>query len=117
MADKRDRDPFASRYDQNSQEGEEKTENSAKNEKSEDASKTEKTKKTPLKERTNINMYIEDESLIDDLQLQYKRLDLEFQGRHGEDLPKNDLYYPLVLKLALEKMDEMNTEEVLEKMG
>ena len=103
MANKRDRDPWGDRY-----QGEEKTEETEKKSETEDTSKTEK---TPVKERTNINMYIEDDSLVDDLQLRYKRLDLEWQEEYGEDLPKNDEFYPAVLQAAL------NGTSIREELG
>jgi hypothetical protein len=99
---KKDRDPFANRYDS------EETEELEKTDETEEGSKD---SKTPLRERTNINMYIEDESLVDDLQIRYKKLDLEWQEQYGEDLPKNDEYYPAVLRSAL------NETSIREELG
>ena len=38
---------------------------------------------------------------VDDLQLRYSELNVEWRRRHGEDMPKNEEYYPAVVRSAL----------------
>lgn len=103
MSEKRDRDPFADRYDGKS--------NTSKSSDASKTSKSEETERTPLRERTNINMYIEDESLVEQLKREYKRLDLDWSEEFGDDLPKNDEFYPAVLRAAL------NETSIREELG
>jgi hypothetical protein len=85
-------------------------------EESSDISKTSKTSETdgssetdkksgdtlpPVRERKNINMYIADDDLVEDFKLRYQELNLQWQREHGEELAKNDNFYPALLRSAL----------------
>ncbi|EMA25648.1 hypothetical protein [Haloarcula argentinensis] len=107
MADKRDRDPFDQRYDEDSNGGnntQTDSSNSSKTSKTAKASESEKTGETEesggVRERRNVNMYLPDE-LVDDLQLRYSELNVQWRREHGEDLPKNNKFYPAVIKSSL----------------
>ena len=84
-----------------------KTSNSSKikeSKKSEGDGETDNTSK-PVRERKNINMYIADDELVEDFQLLYAELNVAYRREHGEDMPKNDVFYPAVLKAALDGKD------------
>ena len=55
----------------------------------------------PVRERKNINMYIADDDLVEDFKLRYQELNLQWQREHGEELAKNDNFYPALLRSAL----------------
>lgn len=69
-------------------------------------SKTSKSEKTQeksgggVRERKNVNMYLPD-ALVEELQLRYAELNLEYRRERGEDMPKNQVFYPAVIKAAL----------------
>jgi len=65
---------------------------------SEDSSKESKT----VKERKNVNMYLPDE-LVSDLQMRYQELNLKWRREYDEDLPKNDQFYPAMVRAILEQ--------------
>ena len=94
--EKTGRDPFGDRYNTS------ETEDTQETDDTEDTSKTEK---TPVRERKNINMYIEDDELVERFELRYSELNVEWKKMHGEDMPKNDVWYPAVLKAVLEGRD------------
>lgn len=65
-----------------------------------------------LKEAWNgRTIYLSDED-VEALDRLYKRLDLEWSEDHGEDLPKNERFYPAVVRAALE-----NPDLVAEELG
>lgn len=45
-------------------------------------------------------MYLPDE-LVEELQLRYAELNVQYRREHGEDMPKNSVYYPSVIRAAL----------------
>jgi len=109
MSEKRDRDPWESRYDQ-SEEDEDEEEQIAESSETSKMSEIAKTVETEeseesstetVRERKNVNMYL-DEPLVDDLQLRYSELNVQWHREYGEDLPKNDQFYPAVIQAALE---------------
>lgn len=51
-------------------------------------------------DRKNVNMYLPDD-LVEDLQLRYAELNLEYRRERGEDMPKNQVFYPAVIQAAL----------------
>lgn len=66
-------------------------------------SKSEETEKSSaggVRDRKNVNMYLPDE-LVEDLQLRYAELNLEYRRERGEDMPKNQVFYPAVIQAAL----------------
>jgi hypothetical protein len=122
MADKRERNPWNDRYgdDENDKsESEEPSKRSKTAENSmisstseteeaaesgstvESAEREESSEETSVRERKNVNMYLP-EGLVDELQLRYSELNVEWRRQHGEDMPKNDQFYPAVVRSALE---------------
>ena len=120
---KRDRNPWDDRYDRDdddrddaaieSEASSETTEmseasNTSKTSKRQKTTKMSKSEKTAeseessgtVRERKNVNMYLP-ESLVDDLQMRYSELNVEWRRRHGEDMPKNDEFYPAAVRAAL----------------
>lgn len=75
-----------------------KTSKSSKTEKS--SKTTESEESTGVRSRKNVNMYLPDD-LVDDLQLRYSKLNVQWRREHGEDMPKNDEYYPAVIRASL----------------
>lgn len=78
----------------------------SKESKSSESSKTSKSEETEksstggVRDRKNVNMYLPDE-LVEDLQLRYAELNLEYRRERGEDMPKNQVFYPAVIQAAL----------------
>lgn len=106
MSDKRGRDPFSNRYaESETTETSETEENSKTSETSKTAepSKTEKSSES-VRERTNVNMYLA-EDVVKDLRLAYAELNVDWQREYGEDMPKNDIFYPAIIKAAIENKD------------
>jgi hypothetical protein len=62
-----------------------------------------------VRERKNVNMYLP-ETLVDDLQLRYSELNVKWRRQHGEDMPKNEEFYPAAVRAAL---GESSIEEEL----
>ena len=109
-------DPWDARYSSDSEEDEETTETgesdnsskttetskTSKTRESDNSSKTTETSKSneTIRSRKNINMYLP-EQLVDELQLRYSELNVEWRREHGEDMPKNAEYYPAVIRASL----------------
>ncbi|WP_164932747.1 hypothetical protein [Halorubrum amylolyticum] len=126
---KRDRNPWDDRYDRDDDdddrddaalEGASSTSETSdisktsKREKTTEMAKSEKTAESEessgtVRERKNVNMYLP-EGLVDDLQLRYSELNVEWRRRHGEDMPKNEEFYPAAIRSAL---GESSIEEEL----
>lgn len=107
MAEKRDRDPFDERYDQDDDDDDAESSKSSKmsetaetTETTESAESDETTESGGVRSRKNVNMYLPDD-LVDDLQLRYSELNVQWRRKHGEDLPKNERFYPAVVRAAL----------------
>lgn len=128
--EKRDRNPWDDRYDHEDEdaghEDDTLTSETEETSKASNTSKTSKSKKTSkmsessttteseessgtVRERKNVNMYLP-ETLVDDLQLRYSELNVEWRRRHGEDMPKNEEFYPAAVRAAL---GESSIEEEL----
>ncbi|MEZ3118219.1 hypothetical protein RYH80_20080 [Halobaculum sp. MBLA0147] len=108
---KRDRDPFAERYDRDD-EGESETTGSSKSSKSVKSAESTETaeSKETIRDRKNVNMYLP-EDLVDDLQIRYAQMEAKWRAEHGESLAKNREYYPAVVRAAL------NDTTVAEELG
>jgi len=85
-------DPFDNRYADDDAETSEESEPSKSPESSENSE--------TVRSRKNVNMYLPD-GLVDDMQLRYSELNVQWQREHGEELPKNAEFYPAVLRAAL----------------
>jgi len=128
--EKRDRNPWDDRYDDDDEDaGHEDDSLSSETVETPEASDTSKTSKSEetsemskssttteseesngtVRERKNVNMYLP-ETLVDDLQLRYSELNVEWRRRHGEDMPKNEEFYPAAVRAAL---GESSIEEEL----
>jgi UDP-galactopyranose mutase len=94
------------------------TSNSSKNEK---ASKNEMNRGNAMlaenvkKEWTATSVYLPD-FLQRRLTTRYKRLDLDFEEEYNQSLPKTRYYYPLVVALGIEQLEEMDATEIKERM-
>mgnify|MGYP006273278739 CR=1 FL=1 len=55
-----------------------------------------------LRDKENVNMYLPD-GVHSDLQLLYAELSLQWRREYDEGLPKNDQFYPAVVRAALEE--------------
>jgi len=127
MADKRERNPWNDRYGGDEDAESESEENSKRSKtaesdmnaetseatettetaemaESEETAETAESEETDegetVRERKNVNMYLP-EGLVGDLQLRYSELNVEWRRRHDEDMPKNDEFYPAVIRSAL----------------
>lgn len=96
MGDKRDRDPFENRYSE-SEETEETTE-TAETSKSAESSET-------VRSRKNVNMYLP-EDLVTEMNAVYAEVNADWVREHGEDLPKNEEFYPAVVRGGLDGVRE-----------
>jgi hypothetical protein len=110
MSNKRDRDPFDARYDDDDEDGDSETSKTSKMAETTETSETAENEQSDesdetaesggVRERRNVNMYLPD-ALVDDLQLRYSELNVQWRREHGDDLPKNDEFYPAVIESAL----------------
>lgn len=112
------RDPFNDRYTTSQETAESELTDSSKTSKSTEISKTNSTEKSEetdkasgasedsktVRERKNVNMYLPKEK-VEELQLRYAELNVAYQQQHGEEMPKNDVFYPAVIESALEDRD------------
>jgi hypothetical protein len=71
---------------------------------------TEESTQTNVKEEWNgLYLYLPDE-LKNKFQLTYKSTSLTYQREFGNELPKMRGYYPLVIKLGMEAIDELDAD-------
>ena len=89
----------------------------SKNQHTPNSSKDKKSSKTVnVKEAwTNHSVYLPD-NLTDDLGRQYKYLDLELDEEFGISIQKTRHYYPLVVKLGLERLNELESKDIKEQL-
>ena len=64
---------------------------------------------------TNHSVYLPDH-LTADLGRQYKYLDLDLDEKFGFSIQKTRHYYPLVVKLGLERLDELESKDIKEEI-
>lgn len=123
-------DRIAARFDREQTEKNDKTEKNAKNAKNnrntQSAQSVEKTG-TSGKEKNNgkaknvkrdwnaRSVYLSDD-LDRKVSTGYKRLDLELEMEFGETVKKTRHFYPLVFKLGLERMEELEPQELKERI-
>lgn len=73
---------------------------------------TEEPSRTNVKEEWNgLYLYLPDE-LKNEFQLTYKSSSLAYQREFGHELPKMRGYYPLIIKLGMEAIQEMDTDSL-----
>jgi hypothetical protein len=70
-----------------------------------------------IKKEWNVRSFYLDDDLNSDLSTAFKRLDLELsEADAGVDLKKTRHFYPLIVELGLEQLEEMNITEVTERL-
>jgi len=70
-----------------------------------------------IKKEWNVRSFYLDDDLNNDLSTAFKRLDLELsEADAGVDLKKTRHFYPLVVELGLERLEEMDITEVTERL-
>ncbi|MFC6825234.1 hypothetical protein [Halopelagius fulvigenes] len=110
------KDRFAERFEGEKDEKEKNEENSAKEQTSKNSVKAKKDKVSNIKEEwQNHSVYLDNE-LADRFGMGYKRLDLELGQDYGLSIKKTRHYYPLIVKLGLDKLEELESEEVKEEL-
>jgi len=112
MAEKRDRDPWDDRYGDDDEDIEtsqtseteesSKMQETSKTSKSSKTAKSKETSKSTVRDRKNVNMYLPDD-LVGDLQLRYSELNVDWRRKYDDDMPKNQEFYPAVIRAALEE--------------
>jgi hypothetical protein len=112
MAEKRDRDPWDDRYGDDDEDIEtsqtseteesSKMQETSKTSKSSKTAKSKQTSKSTVRDRKNVNMYLPDD-LVGDLQLRYSELNVDWRRKYDDDMPKNQEFYPAVIRAALEE--------------
>ena len=111
------KDRFAKRFedekDQNTEQ--EKNEKQDQNSKTANSSKKEQKEISPKNDWTNHSVYLSDD-LASSLSRSYKRLDLDLDEEYGLSIKKTRHYYPLIVTLGLEQLDDLDSKEVKERL-
>jgi hypothetical protein len=111
------------RFDDDEGMGEGQQQENSKKEKSSNGSKQVKRDKKGQKSKSvniksewkNHSFYLET-ALAEDLSSEYKRLDWEFDD-FDQDIMKTRHYYPLIVRLGLEKLEDLEAKEVKERVA
>lgn len=70
-----------------------------------------------IKEEWNVRSFYLDDALNSELMTSFKRLDLSLSEADADiDLKKTRHFYPLVVALGLERLEEMEVTEVTERL-
>lgn len=70
-----------------------------------------------IKKEWNVRSFYLDDDLDSDLTTAFKRLDLELSEADSDiDLKKTRHFYPLLVELGLERLEEMEVTEVTERL-
>jgi len=70
-----------------------------------------------VKKDWNVRSFYLDDELNQDLMTTYKRLDLELsEGDTDIELKKTRHFYPLVIRLGLERLESMESTEITERI-
>jgi len=70
-----------------------------------------------IKKEWNVRSFYLDDELDDDLTTAFKRLDLDLDGADTDiNLKKTRHFYPLIVELGLERLEEMEVTEVTEHL-
>lgn len=86
--------------------------NPSKTEKRDMPAQTAEPETESVKDRPSVLMYLP-EDLHQEMDIRFDELNAAAKRERGEGLEKNRHWYPLLLSLALDKADEMSTEELL----
>jgi len=72
---------------------------------------------TNIKKEWNVRSFYLSDDLDDDVTTAFKRLDLDLDGADTDiDLKKTRHFYPLLVELGLERLEEMEVTEVTERL-
>ena len=115
---------FAERFQNDEKSEQEQTEQRSKTVKKDKPDQTVKSsaseqtdKKANIKQEwTNHSVYLPDE-LTDSLGRRYKYLDLDLDEEFDLSIQKTRHYYPLIVKLGLERLDELSSKETKDKLA
>lgn len=91
------------------------TDSGSRSESSSRNAKSSKNAKNVKKEWTARSVYLPDE-LERHLSQTYKRLDWQLEADEGLSIKKTRHYYPLVVRLGLERIEEMESKELKERI-
>jgi hypothetical protein len=70
-----------------------------------------------IKKAWNVRSFYLDDDLNDELTNAFKRLDLDLsEAGSGVDLKKTRHFYPLIVELGLEHLEEMDLTEITERL-
>ncbi|ESP89789.1 hypothetical protein [Candidatus Halobonum tyrrellensis] len=111
------KDRFAKRFEDETEQSAERetTENRDQSSKTENTSKTDRTEISPKNDWTNHSVYLSDD-LASSLSRSYKRLDLDLDEEYGLSIKKTRHYYPLIVELGLEQLDDLDSKEVKDRL-
>jgi hypothetical protein len=87
----------------------------SKTEKTDMPAETDAPETESVKDRPSVLMYLP-EDLHQEMDIRFDELNAAAKREFGEGLEKNRHWYPLLLSLALDKADEMSTEELLARL-
>lgn len=104
------KDRFAQRFENENSNQEQKS----KTDQTDQSSKKEKT--ANIKQAWANHSFYMPEQLASELSTSYKILDLELDQEQNLSIQKTRHYYPLIVKLGLDRLDELDSEEVKEEL-
>ncbi|EMA26848.1 hypothetical protein [Haloarcula marismortui] len=82
---------------------------------SQNAQKNEKAQN--IKKEWNVRSFYLDDDLDDEVTTAFKRLDLALSESNSDvDLKKTRHFYPLLVELGLEQVDEMDVEDIAQRL-
>ena len=93
-----------------------KTSKTVKTEKTEETDQPSKTERTSVKDRPSVLMYLPEE-VHSELDIRFAELNAAAKRERGEAIEKNRDFYPTLVELALERLDEMDDEEIVDRLG
>lgn len=106
---------FASRFENDDEDSEsrmEQKDRKSQSSRNEGSSQTVKNVKT---EWNTFTFYLDD-TLSGQLNRLYKKLDWQLADEHDMSISKTRHYYPLVVRLGLERLDSLDSKEVKERL-
>ena len=111
------KDRFTKRFEDEKDQGtkQEKNEKQDLSSKTANSSKNKRKEISPKDDWTNHSVYLSDD-LASSLSRSYKRLDLDLDEEYGLLIKKTRHYYPLIVKLGLEQLDDLDIKEVKDRL-
>ena len=89
--------------------------NSANTSKSSEESKSSKSSEGSVTDWKNHSFYLP-EDLADQLSIDYKKLDWQLDEQLNQDLKKTRHYYPLIVELGLERLEDLDPDEIADRI-